>query len=196
MKLLIKSQLRLCCNYLLFAIFYFPSLSICSAQSSKSSQPLNIISVSDTTTRTLCTYNCKITINYKFTDENSVNYVFDSVWILTSIPDRNRTFITKHFVNSIGFKSNNTNSVIINYKRRIGNEGMIAEPRNCDLVPYLTNIKFGDVRFLTPETVRLYYTYKGKYKIARFYKPIENRLTIEEQRKITKRNQMYKGDRE
>ena len=72
---------------------------------------------------------------------------------------------------------------------------MLAEPRDCERVPYFTNHKLEDVRVLIPETARLYYTYKGKYKIARYYKPIDNRPAIEEERKRMKRNQMHEGNR-
>lgn len=157
-------------------------------------QPLTILNVSDTVICTSCTYNCKITVKYKPTDLDSLNYVFDSIWVFSAIPDRQRTLISKHFISQVNF--NNLFVLIINYKTRIGNQGMLAEPRECERVPYFINYTIGDVRVLIPETVRLYYTYKGKYKIARYYKNIDNRPTLEEERKRMKRNQLYEKNRE
>jgi hypothetical protein len=170
-------------------------LSNSDAQQRKSfPQPLIIINASDTVTRTVCTYDNKITIKCKLIDIDSSNYIFDSIWVFSAIPDRQLTIITKHLISKTSFS--NTCSLTIQYKQRVGNEGFMKEPDNClNVMPHV-NIKYGNVRLPISETVRLYYTYKGKYKIARYYKTIDNRPTYEKLRKESIEAQKSMGDYE
>lgn len=194
MKIRINKRLPICCSYLL-VLFYLHYLSESLAQySNQSVKPINIISVSEKVNRTYCTIDTEVIIKYKPIDVDSVKFVFDSVWIFTPISYRKLTLITKHFVSKISFKIKDTCLLTLNFKQKIGSEGIMAEPRECQSVPSATNLKIGNVQYLLPETLRLYFTYKGKYKIAKYYKRIANRPTFEEVRKKLRESQMHEGD--
>lgn len=130
-------------------------------------------------------YNKTIRIKLLLNDNDSSNYHFDSLWVF--IPPSNifaiskkSTLIYKYKIHSFFFKSNICELISFALHDNSGKNtsGTIAQDEYSMFTKPKYPCKLGVYPGTITDKARLYYTYKGKWQVARFrgkiiYTPIE-----------------------
>jgi hypothetical protein len=113
----------------------------------------------------------EITLDLLLKDKDNINYKFDSIWIFMPRNDNNsqvKTIIFKHIITSSEINLNKcklTSFIITSGDGVNRNRGIITTE---ELYPMVLNVKITPYKTEIKDKLRLYYTYKGKWQVARF----------------------------